>query len=351
MTTEFFLENRNVESTESLPSPAQLHQLVPATEQAFKTVAAGRRALERILNGADSRMFAVVGPCSVHDTQAALDYAQRLKGLADELNDALLIVMRVYFEKPRTTVGWKGLINDPEMDDSFQIEKGLKTARQLMVDINTLGLPIGTEALDPLSPQYLGDLISWSAIGARTTESQTHREMASGLSTPVGFKNGTDGSLKVALNALTAAATPHAFLGVDSHGQIAVVRTRGNAYGHLILRGGAVPNYDEVSVQTACADLRASRLPERVVVDCSHGNSSKDHRRQPEVLRAVAEQRARGNKSLMGVMLESNLVEGAQKACSERTQLTYGQSVTDACIGWDDTARCLRDLALALRQR
>jgi 3-deoxy-7-phosphoheptulonate synthase len=322
---------------------------VPASEAVLQTVSTARRALIDIMQGRDRRLFVVVGPCSIHDVAAAREYAHRLHALADELADTLLLVMRVYFEKPRTTVGWKGLINDPAMDDSFRIEEGLRLARQLLLDINAMGLPCGTEALDPITPQYLGDLIAWSAIGARTTESQTHREMASGLSSPVGFKNGTDGSLEVAVNAMLSAAQPHTFLGINGEGQVAVTQTRGNPHGHIILRGGAQPNYDSVAVAEAVAALQAAGLPEAIVVDCSHGNSRKNHALQGLVLRDVLHQVAEGSRAIKGVMLESNLFEGNQKLTDPKA-LRYGVSITDACLGWDDTARALREASMRLRR-
>ena len=348
MTFPSALENLNIVSQDTLLPPAQLHAEIPASAQAIQTVSAARATLAEILSGRDPRLLVVVGPCSVHDPVAAIDYAQRLKALAAEVSDQLFIVMRVYFEKPRTTVGWKGLINDPRMDDSFHIEEGLRIARRLLIELNDLGLPCGTEALDPITPQYLGDLIAWSAIGARTTESQTHREMASGLSSPVGFKNGTDGDLEVALNAMLSAAQPHAFLGINGEGQVAVTQTRGNAFGHLILRGGAQPNYDSVAVAQAEAALRAAKLPVNIVVDCSHANSRKNHALQPLVLKDVVHQIADGNRSIKGVMLESNLFEGNQKL-GQPQDLRYGVSITDACIGWDSTADCLREAAARLR--
>jgi 3-deoxy-7-phosphoheptulonate synthase len=311
-------------------------------------VGRSRADVVNLLQSRDKRLLVVVGPCSIHDPVAAMDYAQRLKSLADELADQLLLVMRVYFEKPRTTVGWKGLINDPRMDDSFHIEEGLHLARQLLVDLNDMGLPCGTEALDPITPQYLGDLIAWSAIGARTTESQTHREMASGLSSPVGFKNGTDGSLDVAINAMLSAAQPHTFLGINGEGQVALTQTRGNAYGHLILRGGAQPNYDSVNVAQAEAELTQAKLPANIVVDCSHGNSRKNHALQSLVLKDVVSQIVEGNQSIKGVMLESNLNEGNQKLGNLK-DLHYGVSITDACLGWDATAAGLREAATRLR--
>lgn len=348
MTFPTALENLNVVSQHTLLSPTQLHEDIPASARASQTVSAARRTLADILSGRDPRLLVVVGPCSIHDIPAAMEYAQRLKGLADELSDQLFMVMRVYFEKPRTTVGWKGLINDPRMDDSFHIEEGLRLARRLLIDINDLGLPCGTEALDPNTPQYLGDLIAWSAIGARTTESQTHREMASGLSSPVGFKNGTDGDLEVALNAMLSAAQPHAFLGINGAGQVAVTQTRGNAFGHLILRGGTNPNYDSVAIAQAEAALAAAKLPVNIVVDCSHANSRKNHALQALVLKDVVHQVADGNRAIKGVMLESNLLEGTQKL-GRREDLRYGVSITDACMGWDTTATCLREAAARLR--
>jgi len=349
MTLPIALENLNVLSQHTLLPPARLHQDIPVSHRASDTVRHTREALGRILLGQDPRLLVVVGPCSIHDTTSAMDYAGRLKALADELSDQLLLVMRVYFEKPRTTVGWKGLINDPRMDDSFHIEEGLQLARRLLVNLNDMGLPCGTEALDPITPQYLGDLIAWSAIGARTTESQTHREMASGLSSPVGFKNGTDGDLDVALNAMLSAAQPHAFLGINSAGQVAVTQTRGNPLGHLILRGGAVPNYDSVAVAQAAAALQAAKLPVNIVIDCSHGNSRKNHALQPLVLRDVVHQVADGNRAIKGVMLESHLFEGNQKL-GHVQDLRYGVSITDACMGWDSTAESLRAAAALLRR-
>ena len=348
MTFPNALENLNIVSQDTLLSPTQLHEDIPASLQAIQTVSLARTALADILSGRDPRLLVVVGPCSIHDAAAAMDYAQRLKALSDELKDQLFIVMRVYFEKPRTTVGWKGLINDPRMDDTFRIEEGLRLARHLLVDINELGLSCGTEALDPITPQYLGDLIAWSAIGARTTESQTHRELASGLSSPVGFKNGTDGNLEVALNAMLSAAQPHAFLGINGNGQVAITQTRGNAFGHLILRGGAVPNYDSVAVAQAETALSAAKLPVNIVVDCSHANSRKNHALQTLVLKDVVHQIADGNRSIKGVMLESNLFEGNQKL-GKPQDLRYGVSITDACIDWDTTATCLREAAVRLR--
>lgn len=348
MTFPNAFENLNVVAQQALLPPSTLHDAVPATLRACQTVSAARASLASILQGLDKRLLVVVGPCSIHDITAAKDYAQRLKALADELKEQLFIVMRVYFEKPRTTTGWKGLINDPRMDDTFRIEEGLHIARQLLVDLNDMGLPCGTEALDPITPQYLGDLIAWSAIGARTTESQTHREMASGLSSPVGFKNGTDGNLEVALNAMLSAAQPHTFLGINGEGQVALTQTRGNAFGHLILRGGVNPNYDSVAVAQTEAELARVKLPANIVVDCSHGNSRKNHALQSLVLKDVVGQIVDGNHSIKGVMLESNLFEGSQKPGNPQ-DLRYGVSITDACLGWDATAAGLREAAVRLQ--
>jgi len=321
------------------------------SEAAKQTVLEGRKTVCNIIDGKDKRLFAVVGPCSIHDVDAAHEYADRLHELAADVADVLFILMRVYFEKPRTTVGWKGLINDPDMDDSFHMEKGIRLARQLLLDLGEQGLPTATEALDPIMPQYMGDLITWTAIGARTTESQTHREMASGLSTPVGFKNGTDGSLKVALNALESARQPHHFLGINEEGQPAVFQTRGNAYGHVVLRGGGGgPNYDAEHVEGAAAALLEAGLPDRIVVDCSHANSNKDPEVQPVVARNCIEQVVGGGSSIIGLMLESNLHAGNQKITADLSRLRYGVSVTDGCIDWETTARTLREAAEALRR-
>ncbi len=348
MTFPTSLENLRVLAQKALPSPSTLHDELPASPDVVRTVHETRAALADILDGRDRRMIVVVGPCSIHDPVAAMEYAHRLRALAREVADRMLVVMRVYFEKPRTTVGWKGLINDPRMDDSFHVEEGMRLARQLLLDINALGLPCGTEALDPITPQYLGDLIAWSAIGARTTESQTHREMASGLSSPVGFKNGTDGNLDVAINAMLSASQPHAFLGINGEGQVAVTQTAGNPYGHLILRGGgSQPNYDSVSVAQAQAALVDAGLPANIVVDCSHGNSRKNHSLQPLVLKDVVNQVVDGSTALKGVMLESHLFEGNQKF-GARADLRYGVSITDACLGWDATAACLREACARL---
>jgi 3-deoxy-7-phosphoheptulonate synthase len=342
--------NVNVVARTVLPTPAEVKAQYPLTPALEGFVLRNRRVLQNIIDARDPRLFVVVGPCSVHDVPAAMEYARRLKPLADALSDTLVLVMRVYFEKPRTTVGWKGLVNDPDMDDSFHIEKGIGIARRLLLDLAELGLPTATEALDPIMPQYLGDLITWNAIGARTTESQTHREMASGLSTPVGFKNGTDGSLVVAINALKSARQPHHFLGINEDGRSAVMQTRGNNYGHVVLRGGAGrTNYDSVSVALCEQALHKAGLPDRIVIDCSHGNSNKDPSLQPLVARDCIEQVVNGNRSIIGLMLESNLEAGNQDIPADRSQLRYGVSVTDGCIDWPTTEKTLRELAVLLR--
>lgn len=344
------LDNINIAAFDPMPSPGAIQARVPLSAAAADTVAAGRRALRDILDRRDHRLFVVVGPCSIHDPVAGLDYARRLKALADEVGDTLCIVMRVYFEKPRTTVGWKGYINDPFMDDSFQVDVGMEKARAFLLAVNELGLPAGTEALDPYGPQYYGDLISWAAIGARTTESQTHREMSSGLSTPVGFKNATSGDLTVATNAILSASRPHSFLGLNGDGQVSIVRTRGNPYGHVVLRGGENgPNYDTVSIALAEAALAKAKLPANLVVDCSHANSAKKPQMQPLVMADVVSQIRAGNGSILGVMIESNLEAGNQPIPADLSQLKYGCSVTDGCIGWDTTEKTLRDAAILLR--
>jgi 3-deoxy-7-phosphoheptulonate synthase len=344
------IDDLNIVEQVQLVSPATLHDELPLSEAARASVLAGRDTLKRILERSDPRLFVVVGPCSIHDPAAALDYGRRLAALARELEDTFVLVMRVYFEKPRTTVGWKGLINDPDLDDSFHIEKGLRTARRLLLDLNELGLPCGTEALDPITPQYLADLVSWSAIGARTTESQTHREMASGLSMPVGIKNGTDGNRAVAVNALVSVSRPHAFLGIDPEGRCALTYTRGNRHAHIVLRGGAAPNYDSVSVALAEQELERAGLPRSIMIDCSHGNSAKDPARQPLVFGDVVHQVVQGNRSIVGAMIESNLEWGSQPL-AERSRLRYGVSITDACIDWASTDRLLREARAKLKAR
>ena len=344
------LENINIASFDPMPSPGEIQARVPVSAAASDTVAAGRQALRDILDRRDHRLFVVVGPCSIHDPVAGLDYARRLKALADDVSDTLCIVMRVYFEKPRTTVGWKGYINDPFMDDSFQVDVGMEKARAFLLAVNELGLPAGTEALDPYGPQYYGDLISWAAIGARTTESQTHREMSSGLSTPVGFKNATSGDLTVATNAILSASRPHSFLGLNSNGQVSIVRTRGNPHGHVVLRGGENgPNYDTVSIALAEAALAKAKLPANLVVDCSHANSAKKPEMQPLVMADIVSQIRAGNNSILGVMIESNLEAGNQPIPADLSQLKYGCSVTDGCIDWNTTEKTLREAATLLR--
>jgi len=326
-----------------LQAPCRIKEQLPTSERANETVVRGRRGVLDILNQRDPRLLVVLGPCSIHDPKAALEYAHNLAALNSELSDQMLIVMRTYFEKPRTTIGWKGLINDPKMDGSCEIEEGLQIARKLLLEINALGLPCATEFLDPIVPQYIADLISWAAIGARTTESQTHREMASGLSMPVGFKNGTDGSLQIAIDAMSAARTPHSFVGIDQEGYTCIVRTTGNPAGHVVLRGGrSRSNYDPESIQDACANLTKSQLPNVLMVDCSHANSGKQPARQEEVWRSIIEQRTSGTRAIIGAMLESYLFEGTQPLAKEPSALKYGVSITDACISWESTERLLR---------
>jgi 3-deoxy-7-phosphoheptulonate synthase len=344
------IDDLNVASNDTLITPAQLKREIPLTEAAQRTVASGRGVIRNILDGKDHRLFVVIGPCSIHDIKAAHEYAGRLNALAAELSDSLYLVMRVYFEKPRTTVGWKGLINDPFMDDSFKIQDGLHIGRQLLLDLAEMGLPTATEALDPISPQYLQDLISWSAIGARTTESQTHREMASGLSSSVGFKNGTDGGLTVAINALQSVSSPHRFLGINQEGGVSIVTTKGNAYGHVVLRGGnGKPNYDSVSVAVCEQELTKAGIRPNIMVDCSHANSNKDPALQPLVMDNVANQILEGNQSIVGLMVESHLGWGAQSIPKDLSQLKYGVSITDACIDWESTEKTLRGMHAKLK--
>jgi len=335
-------QNINVASTMPLVIPSQLEADLPMTEAANRTVIQGRKVINDILAGNDDRLLVVIGPCSIHDVDAALEYANRLAELREKVNDRLYVVMRVYFEKPRTTVGWKGLINDPHLDDSFEINEGLRLARKLLLDVTTLGLPTGTEILDPITPQYIDDLISWTAIGARTTESQTHRQMASGLSMPVGYKNSTEGNLQIAIDAMEAARHPHHFLGIDEKGQSCIVKTKGNTAGHVILRGGHNrTNYDPENVAEATRTLEAADLPAAFMIDCSHANSGKKHERQEIVWTSLIEQRAAGQKAIIGAMLESNIHEGNQKLPADRSQLKYGVSITDACISWEKTEELL----------
>jgi 3-deoxy-7-phosphoheptulonate synthase len=344
------IDDTRIAAVRALISPAVLLEELPVTPAVEQLVEHSRAAIARVLQGVDDRLIAVVGPCSIHDHDEALDYARRLKALEPELRAELLVVMRVYFEKPRTTVGWKGYINDPHLDGSFRINEGLRRARALLLEIAALGLPAGTEYLDLLSPQYLADLIAWGAIGARTTESQSHRQLASGLSCPVGFKNGTDGGVQVAADAVVAARAAHSFMGMTKMGQAAIFETRGNPDCHVILRGGRTPNYDAAGVEAACAVLRKAGLGEQVMVDCSHANSAKQHRRQIEVGRDIAARLAAGERRITGVMIESHLHDGRQDLVPGQP-LARGVSITDACLGWDDTATVLRELAAAVRHR
>ena len=344
------LSDLNIDDYQVVISPSALKAELPLPEDARQFITESRQTVKNILDGTDKRLFMVVGPCSIHDTELALDYAKRLKQLADSVREEIFIIMRVYFEKPRTTVGWKGLINDPHLNGSFDIETGLRTARQLLIDLTALGLPLATEALDPISPQYLQDTITWTAIGARTTESQTHREMSSGLSSPVGFKNGTDGSLDVAVNAMKSVTHGHAFLGINPDGQVAITKTKGNQYGHVVLRGGGgKPNYDSVSIALCEQALDKAGLSKNIVVDCSHANSNKDHNVQPLVLDDIAHQIKDGNQSICGVMLESNINEGNQSIPESLADLKYGVSITDACINWETTEKSLTKMAETLK--
>ncbi len=334
----------HVKGTRPLVEPTRLHELLPITEASRRAVLEGRDTIGAILAGKDPRFLVVLGPCSIHDVDAALEYAKRLVALKCQYQDRMYLVMRTYFEKPRTTVGWKGLINDPHLDGSFDMETGLTMARKLLMDVTTLGLAAGSEMLEPITPQYIDDVLSWASIGARTTESQTHRQMASGLSMPVGFKNATDGSLTAAINAMKSARAPHHFLGIDKRGHAAVIETTGNETGHLVLRGGEEqPNYDPVSVAEAVRRLREAGLPPLLMVDCSHANSGKVHAQQEVVWRSIIDQRAAGDASLIGAMLESHLVEGKQDIPADRSALRYGVSVTDACIGWEQTEEILEE--------
>ena len=346
------LSNLNVLSQQVLPTPAQIYAELPTSETAAQTVVDGREQLRNILDGTDNRLFVVVGPCSIHDVDGALEYARKLKQLSAEVSDQLLLVMRVYFEKPRTTTGWKGLINDPRLDDSFHVEEGIRLARKLLIELANMGIPVGTEALDPIMPQYLHELISWTAIGARTTESQTHREMASGLSTPVGFKNGTDGNIEVAVNAMKSVSSPHSFLGINPDGLSAVTRTRGNQYGHVVLRGGYDgPNYDADAIGSCRQQLDKAGLSPRIVVDCSHANSAKDPQRQPLVMDACIDQVVAGQSPIVGLMIESNLEAGNQPIPADLSDLKHGVSVTDGCVDWATTESMIRAANTRLTER
>jgi 3-deoxy-7-phosphoheptulonate synthase len=348
-------DDQRIEDITVLPPPEHLIRFFPIQGTAVeKLISDTRKTIHRILTGQDDRLLVIIGPCSIHDPAAAMEYARRLKDMRDLHQDTLEIVMRVYFEKPRTTVGWKGLINDPYLDGSFRIDEGLRIARQLLIEINRLGLPAGSEFLDVISPQYIADLIAWGAIGARTTESQVHRELASGLSAPIGFKNGTDGNIRIATDAIQAAARGHHFLSVHKNGQVAIVQTNGNQDCHVILRGGKTPNYDADSVAKACAELEAAKLPATLMVDCSHANSSKQHDKQMDVAANIAQQIAGGSRQVFGVMVESHLKAGAQKFTPGKddvAQLEYGKSITDACIHWDQSTQLLQTLSDAVRQR
>ncbi len=348
-------DDERIQEINVLPPPEHLIRFFPIRSTTVETlITQTRHRIHNIMNGLDDRLLVVIGPCSIHDPVAALEYAKRLIKMRELYQDSLEIVMRVYFEKPRTTVGWKGLINDPYLDGSFRIDEGLRIARQLLIEINRLGLPAGSEFLDVISPQYIADLISWGAIGARTTESQVHRELASGISAPIGFKNGTDGNIRIATDAIQAAARGHHFLSVHKNGQVAIVQTKGNPDCHVILRGGKAPNYDAASVATACADLAAAKLPATLMVDCSHANSSKQHQKQIDVAQDIAAQIRSGSHSVFGVMVESHLQGGAQKFSPGQDDvagLAYGQSITDACLNWDDSAQVLATLSEAVLAR
>jgi len=347
---KYITDDLRISGMSEIASPEQVHSEYPITESAAHTIHNTRDAIHRILHGQDDRLLVVVGPCSIHNPKAALEYAGRIKAIREELSEDLLIVMRVYFEKPRTTVGWKGLINDPNLDESFEINKGIRLARKLLLDVNEMGVPAGSEFLDLISPQYIADLVSWGAIGARTTESQGHRELASGLSCPVGFKNGTDGGFQVAIDAIGAATHPHVFLSLTKSGTSAIFSTTGNDDCHIILRGGKEPNYDAESVSRATEDLQAAGLNPYLMVDCSHANSCKQFKRQMDVGRNLSGQIAEGNRAISGIMIESHLQEGRQNIVAGE-QPAYGVSVTDACIGWDDSVELLKELAEAVAKR
>ena len=348
-------DDERIKDITILPPPEHLIRFFPIRGTAVEQlITHTRKTIHRIMSGKDDRLLLIMGPCSIHDPAAALEYARRLKVLRDQYADTLEIVMRVYFEKPRTTVGWKGLINDPYLDESFKIDEGLRIARQLLIEINKLGLPAGSELLDTISPQYIGDLIAWGAIGARTTESQVHRELASGISAPIGFKNGTDGNIKIATDAIQAASRGHHFLSIHKNGSVSVVQTKGNPDCHVILRGGKAPNYDAASVEAACKDLAAAKLPASLMVDCSHANSSKQHEKQLEVARDIAAQMSGGSKQIFGVMVESHLHGGAQKFTpgkDDPAKLEFGKSITDACLHWEDSLQVVQVLADAVKAR
>ncbi|MGR8930075.1 MAG: 3-deoxy-7-phosphoheptulonate synthase AroG [Gammaproteobacteria bacterium] len=351
MQTNYNTDDLRICETQDVVAPLQVHEEIPMTEAAAKNILKTRSAIHNILTGDDDRLLVIIGPCSIHDPKAAVEYASRLKNISDLLQDDLVIVMRVYFEKPRTTVGWKGLINDPDLNASFNINKGLRLARQVLLDINNLGVPAATEYLDLITPQYVSDLISWGAIGARTTESQVHRELASGLSCPVGFKNATDGGVKIAIDAINAAMSPHHFLSLTKEGRSAIFSTRGNEDAHIILRGGnSRPNYDEVSVDQVAEGLVAGGLRPNIMIDFSHANCQKKYEKQMHVAQDVAGQIANGDSRIIGAMVESHLMEGRQNV-EEGKALVFGQSITDPCLGWDDSAKLLNVLATAVKQR
>jgi 3-deoxy-7-phosphoheptulonate synthase len=341
-------ENLNITGEKLLLTPNEVKQKLPLSASAELRVIEARQTIRDILSGKDSRVFLVVGPCSIHDIKSALEYAEHLTSLSEKVKNKFFIVMRAYFEKPRTTIGWKGFINDPDLDDSFKINEGLLKARDLLVKVSEMGLCSATEALDPIIPQYLDDLIAWYAIGARTTESQTHRELASGLSTPVGFKNGTDGNIQIAVNAMLSAKEPHHFLGINQNGQCTVMQTKGNSYGHIVLRGGTAPNYDSKNIEVCVNELAKHSLPQKILVDCSHGNSLKDHNNQPKVFEACVQQIKNGSKSIFGMMIESHLFAGNQKHSTKQSELKYGVSITDACIDWKTTENLILNAADAL---
>lgn len=337
MESQESVENINVSACDTILSPREAHRRVPMTKNLAEFIGQSRKSIVDILNGDDRRLILIVGPCSIHDPAMAMDYADRLVKLANEVQETILVVMRVYFEKPRSTIGWKGLINDPNLDGTFEVEEGLYTARALLRQITKMGLPIATEALDPIVPQYIQDFVSWTAIGARTTESQTHREMASGLSSPVGFKNGTDGNLEVAINAIKSASSPHSFLGMDEFGRVSVVQTKGNGNSHIVLRGGRSPNYDSASIRDCELQLSRNGLCPKIMIDCSHGNSRKDHKNQPSVAADIVKQVVSGNRSIKGLMIESSLYSGNQPFSCNRADLLYGVSITDKCIDFSTT--------------
>ncbi|MCS7078479.1 MAG: 3-deoxy-7-phosphoheptulonate synthase [Chloracidobacterium sp.] len=347
---DYAIDDVRIQAFEPIPTPNELRKELPITPKGAATVYYTREAIKRILRREDDRLLVVVGPCSIHDPQAALEYAERLRPLCETYADDLVLTMRVYFEKPRTTIGWKGLVNDPDLNGTFNVQRGLRLARQLLVTLSEMGVPAGSEFVDLISPQYTAELVSWGAIGARTTESQSHRELASGLSCPVGFKNGTGGTIQIAVDAVRSAREPHAFLSHTKEGRSALFRTTGNPDCHIILRGGRTPNYDPHHVAEAVRLMENAGLPARIMIDCSHANSGKDYRRQPIVCRSVMAQVAEGNRAIIGTMLESHLVEGRQNYVPGQP-LVYGQSITDACIGWEETTKLLEELAQAVRAR